>query len=252
MKNLINKFKTIISGIKNTSDPAMHAAMNLSSDPADINERLARMHGENVIKLQLLYEKWVVKETWRIKDEALMLLSGFDPDKTGYLDQTDVKAISELWQHARACVQQGLLQVKNRENEPEQWCVQPLEIYRWAKISRVPVPDNLARLMDFISSTVKPQSNAVGVTTNVDDSSGKVTGKFDRDRENVLGMAVAILAACPDRCRNGNGNVNVDYMVRVINDNAIHWSGDGKPGLSQAAMKDLLEKWLKTVPVSVD
>lgn len=250
--NILKIINNVIQKNKKIKNPDNQGTTRMFSDTDYINQRLARIHGEDVLKLQLLYEKWTVKDTWLIKNEALILLAGLDPEKTDYFERTDIQSINDLWLHAQACVQQGLLNVLNHENEPDQWRVQPIEIYRWAKISRISIPDNLSKLMDFISATVKYQGNKSESHASDNNSGIHAAEKFDRDREKVLGMAVAILAAYPDQCRNSNGSVKVDKLIRIIKEKEIYWLGDEKIQLTPAAMRDLLDKWLKTVSLTTD
>ena len=45
----------------------------------DLRQREKELFGEDRVRLQRLYEKWVVKETWLLHDEAIPLLLAIDP-----------------------------------------------------------------------------------------------------------------------------------------------------------------------------
>ena len=214
---------------------------------AEIKERFSYIYGEELMRLQLLYENWAVKESWLIKEEALPLMVAIDPNSLPACESDIENLLNESWMHAKSCVEQGLLQVINREDKPEQWRAKPLDIYRWAKISRIPCPDTLATLMEFVSNTIK-QTDEYHSHINSD----LTAAKFDKDRERILGMALAILAAYPDKCRNNKGRVKVDRILDIINEKRSHWLGDEELSMSTTVIRDLISKWLNTLPVQTD
>lgn len=216
---------------------------------ADLNDRLGKIYGDELIKLQLLYENWVTKETWLIKDEAMPLLMALSPEEKIENNNEINETLNDMWLHARSCVEQGLLKVINRNDVPEKWRSHPLDIYRWAKISRIKFPDVFASLMEFISNTVLLTD--AGKQVEHDNISGAAVLKFDQDREKVLGMALAILAAYPDQCRNNKGRIKADKIINIINEKGMHWV-DKEPDMSSVAMKDLINKWLNTVTMEKD
>jgi len=209
----------------------------------DIRQRELELFGEEKINQQRLYEKWVVKDTWRLLSEALPLLSGFDPDNTHLHNNSEIykNKLNEHWSHAKQCVEQGLLPVINRDNKAEDWQVHPIDVYRWARISRIGVPETLASLMEFIFKTVKK--------TVIYNNSHNEEDKFrNSDGEYVLGMALAILASTPERCRNEQGRIAADKIVEIINEKGEFWLGDHSLRISSDGMRDLINEWLKTVP----
>lgn len=216
-----------------------------------INQRLGNIYGQNRIEQQMLYEKWVVKENWLLKHEALPLLFGVNPE-TGIrsLPEQLQNDIDQLWSHAKNCVEQGLLKVMNQEQNNEEWRASPLDIYRWARVSRLELPDTFIMLMEYVSKTIKQpeaqfKSSGPG---SVDD--GYI--KFDENREKILGIALALLAAYPEKCRNSRGKVKVDRIISLINEKGSFWLGDETLELSTTAMRDLIGKWLNTLPVPQD
>lgn len=209
----------------------------IASGDKVINQRMEEIYGRDQLALQLLYEQWVGKNDWKLKDEALLLLLAIDPELKSFPGNIDEKNIyDKLWIHARDCVEQGLLKVINLEQAPEEWCVKPVDVYRWAIISRIEVPAELGRLMEYIVSTVK---QAVADKDGTDD--------YDKNRENILGMALAILAAFPERCKNGEGQVTADNILEMM-DKKSHISPETRnTGLPVTDRRELIEKWLNTL-----
>ena len=177
---------------------------------------------EGTLKRQRLYEKWVCKEIWCLESEGIPLLLGQDPqsimaitDSSEYRQDHD-----ELWSHAKRCAEKDLLHVINRDCSPETWKIKPADLYRWASISRISVPEPLARLMDFVIRTVKHQpgtSSEEGENTGATGSSHAYTETFYQHREYVLGAALAILARFPERCRDKNGRIKSDVILTLMN-----------------------------------
>lgn len=240
-KRFINSVNTDVA-IKHQTNPAV-----INNNPMNINDRLGQIYGDELIKLQLLYEKWVTKDTWLLKDEALPLLMALDPEKSLDIDPATETALGEMWIHAGSCVEQGLLKVTNREDVPEKWRVRPIDIYRWAKISRLSFPDIFTNLMEFVVNTVKLADSES--QNNLQGSPDMTAIKFDQNREKVLGMALAILAAYPEQCRNSKGRVKVDRIINIINEKGTYWLGEEELEMSTTAMKDLINKWLNTTTI---
>lgn len=236
---------------------ASNSASSRLKQPADcnqdsgINQRLGNIYGQDRIEQQMLYEKWVVKENWLLKYEALPLLFGINPE-TGVrsLPEQLQNDIDQLWSHAKNCVGQGLLKVMNQEQNNEEWRASQLDIYRWARISRLELPDTFIMLMEYVSKTIKQPDTQYKSADPEDVDEGYI--KFDENREKILGIALALLAAYPEKCRNSRGKVKVDRIISLINEKGSFWLGDETLELSTTAMRDLIGKWLNTLPVSPD
>ena len=199
----------------------------------DLNQRMDDIYGQDRIKLQLLYEKWIIKDDWRLKDEALPLLLAIDPAGSLYSTENGQNNIQdELWFHARDCVEQGLLNVINREQPPGEWRVKPVDVYHWSKISRIEIPETLDRLMDFVVNTVKMETTSV---------------EYDKNRENILGMALAIVSACPDQCKNDKGQITAEKILELIEEKHQFWPENPRADVPLSGYTDLINKWLKTI-----
>lgn len=239
--------KTNSSG--GVSPLSQHAGQTV--EQAGLNQRLQNIYGREKIDLQMLYEQWVVKDSWLLKHEALPLLFGIDPESNTRLLQPDLlNNINQLWRHSKNCVEQGLLKVFNQEQVDENWRVSPLDIYRWARISRMELPDVFNRVMEFVSKTIKQPELQPASQDDSNIDYGYI--KFDENREKVLGIALALLAACPEICKNNRGQVRVDKIVSLIYEKGEFWLGNESLGLSTTAIRDLISKWLNTLPSPPD
>lgn len=211
----------------------------------DIGHRFRARYGEEKLQQQLLYEHWAVKDTWHLRTEALPLLLGIDPDIYTINDNSlaEEEAIKGLWRHAIQCIKHGLLQVTNKAQKADDWQVEPIDIYQWAVISRLQLPDPLVAIMDFVGRTVKKSPLSAPHAQTPD--GGRTSASFDEDREKVLGTALAVLAAFPDRCRNSAGEIKAELMVGVCKEQ-FRVQGQ-QPQLADGAMIDLVHKWLMVI-----
>ena len=252
MLNIRNFFKKNLPGnLKSTDFQDNKNPCTAAENSTYLNNRIGQIYGDDLIRLQLLYESWVIKESWLIMDEAIPLLAGFDPAVESNHEQEVKTSLDEIWKHAKHCVEQELLQVINREEAPEKWRARPVDIYRWARTSRIQLPGIFANLMEFISSTIKHAVKHDEASVH-NDHADFTAMKFDNDRERVLGVALAVLAAYPEKCRNSKGKVKTDKIINLINEKAAYWSGEQKIEMSPVAMKDLINKWLNTVYLQID
>lgn len=208
-----------------------------------MQQREQEMFGVDRLQQQKLYEKWAVKETWLLKNEAIPLLFGINPES----DQNfDLLKLNELWEHAQHCVAQNLLPVIEPDLEPENWRVRPQDVYKWAAISRIDIPEALSALMNFVMSVVK-NPDVERTVDNINYANEDNLHHSENDRERILGAALAILAAYPDKCRNEKGQVDVARIIGILEDKGEFWFNERMPSLSEAARYDLINRWLRTV-----
>lgn len=211
-----------------------------------MSERENKIYGEDNLTLQKLYEKWSCKDKWLLYDEGIPLLLGIDPDTVGSLDDESSDKIEELWVHAQDCVQKKMLSVSSVEKPEGEWEVRPVDLYCWATVSRLSVPDVFSTLMAFVVQTVKgSDENQAYVKTE-----GTEDAIYQRHREIVLGAAVSLLINAPQLCQNNKGDVVINQITRQIIENKTQWFGDDKPLLAESAMMDLIKGYLNlTRPV---
>ena len=194
---------------------------------------------------QKLYEKWVVKPSWHLKNQALPLLLSMDPEKysTSSCDEYSEQKYQDLWEHAQHCVEQGLLFVLNREHPADEWEAKPIDVYKWAAISRVELPAELSTLMEFVMMTLVSTAN---IDNDSLDNKKQNDITYDKDRERILGAALAMLVTYPERCKNKKGRVSAENILSLIDENESVLFGEEIPGLSPTAGIDLINKWIKT------
>ena len=213
-----------------------------------INARIENIYGQEKITLQKLYEKWTVRDAWLIRYEGIPLILGYDPESRDA--DLPVQAADELWIHAQKCVEKGLLHVNNIEQTPDLWTSSPVEIYKWATVSRIELPELFNNLMSFIVNTLQSNRGGSDITR---DETGRVNSQPGNSRnhgETVLGIAFALLAANPEKFRDENGNLQPEQIVALIKKKHEFWTGEEKLDLSTDEIADILTRWLATVRIS--
>jgi hypothetical protein len=211
-----------------------------------MSERENKVYDPDKLTLQKLYEKWSCKDKWLLHDEGIPLLFGIEPGARATLDDESSIKIKELWVHAQDCVQKKLLSVVNTEKPEVEWQVRPIDLYCWATVSRISMPAEFSTLMTFVAQTVK----STDVNPTHDQNDGAQDIQYQRHREIVLGAATSLLVNAPELCKNDKGCVVCSQITRQINENKNQWFGDEKPLLTESAMADLINGYLKlTNPV---
>ncbi|MCK5431665.1 MAG: hypothetical protein KAJ03_02920 [Gammaproteobacteria bacterium] len=216
-----------------------------SGDTKNMREKEKDVYGEDRITQQKLYEKWAVKPSWHLKNQAIPLLLSMDPEKysTSSRDEYSEQKYQDLWEHAQHCVEQGLLFVLNREHPADEWKAKPIDVYKWAAISRVELPLELSTLMEFVMMTLVSTEN---IDNDSLDNKKQNDITYDKDRERILGAALAMLVTYPERCKNKKGRVSAENILSLIDENESVLFGEEIPGLSSTAGIDLINKWIKT------
>jgi hypothetical protein len=243
--NIIKKIKALLKTNKDNvfseSNDEKHINNKYESSSVGLRQREQELYGMDRIQQQKLYEKWIIKKTWLLKDEAIPLLCGVNPELK-INTKSEAMQFAELWEHAQQCINQGLLSVTEAAVKPENWQVQPQDVYKWAAISRVDIPEQLSAIMEFVLSTVKHTDNNILDTKNL-----KNTDSIGDDKERVLGAAFAILAAYPDQCRNSKGRVRANKIVEILDEKGEFWFGKDTLSMSSTAKLDLINRWLQTI-----
>ena len=203
-------------------------------DSAGASSPPGQNYHKNEIALQRLYEKWVTRETWRLRDQAIPLLFGLDPDSVHLtLTETELEPrFSNLWEHARQCVDQALLPVVNRQCNAAAWEAKPVDIYQWATVSRLSVPEPLIALMEFLVK-VLPQTIE--------------TDSVNQDKVRILGAALAVLSAYPEQCKDAGGQVRPEKIIALIQAKQAILYGNQLPALPITAQIGLLSDCLGKV-----
>ncbi len=235
--NIINKIKTSLFGSDiSLSEPNTPIEMTMS-------ERERTIYDEDHLRLQKLYEKWICKDKWLLQKEGIPLLFGINPDAKEFVDDVSAKT-EELWGHAQECVHKKLLSVVNVDNSADKWEVIPIDLYRWAMVSRISVPDEFSALIAFVIQAVKPEENCQ-VQTVVEQNAA-----LQKHKEIVMGAATSLLVNASAQCQNDKGNIAATNITRLIIENKQEWFGQDEPLLAESDMTDLINNYIKsTSPV---
>ncbi len=250
-KNIIEKAGRILRNILGQSSKSSTRKIYSNAESADLSldmsQREKAIYGEDKIRLQKLYEKWAVKESWHLKSQGIPLLLSIDPEiySNSSVDEATEQKYQDLWEHAQHCVEQDLLLVVNRESPADEWQATPIDVYKWAAISRVDIPLELSTLMEFVM---------MAVLSTVNDASDPSAGKsqngasYNSDKEHILGAALAMLATYPEQCMNKKGRLRAENIVSLINENEGSLFAGEIPDLSATAAIDLINKWIEPGP----
>ena len=193
------------------------------------------------IKKQKLFEKWCKKEKWLLYNEGILLLLSINPSEKQTLNEDLMNRVNELKNHANECIKKNLLSVVDIKKPENSWEVKPLDLYRWATISRIPIPDELSTLMMFITQTIKV-SNQDNNLVNYENSEDKLN---QLEKEIILGAATSLLINSPEICRDNDGNIDCKVIVSKIIENKKYWFGECKLNISEKRMVNLLEKYAR-------
>ena len=239
IKKLFTQDNTSAPVDNNTTEESVHNGLQ---------ERIEGHYGKHQILEQQFYEKWCTKDRWNLKDEAVPIVLGLDPNNNEWSkDKTLSEKTNELYQHALHCIHHDLsLSVIDKEAEENLWQVTPVEFYRWAAVSRVTIPEKLSALMDFIISTVKQSGFVTDEEGHaVSPEASSLSLDFDKQTEIVLGAALNLLVKAPSECQTDRGKVSPKKIAAKILESEEDWFQGSELKLSQAAVEDLLTKWIR-------
>ena len=247
-KNIIEKTGLMLRNILGQSSKSSGRKIYSNAESADLSldmsQREKAIYGEDKIRLQKLYEKWAVKESWHLKSQGIPLLLTIDPEIyfSSSVDEATEQKYQDLWEHAQHCVEQDLLLVLNRESPVDEWEATPIDVYKWAAISRVNLPEQLSTLMEFVMMAVLSTVNHDSDSSNVKNQN---EASYNSDKEHVLGAALAMLATYPELCKNKKGRLRAENIVSLINENEGSLFAGKVPDLSATAAIDLINKWIE-------
>ncbi len=203
------------------------------------NTILHNNYDEAKINKQKLYEKWCKKEKWLLHNEGILLLLSINPSKNNILDEKLIRRVNDLKAHANECVKKNLLSVVDVNKPENNWEVKPVDLYRWATISRIGVPDEFNALMMFITQTIKVNSQDCSIV-NHENSEERI---HQLENEIILGATASLLINSPEICRDSEGNIDSKIIVSKIIENKKHWFADCKSDFSERRMINLIEKY---------
>jgi hypothetical protein len=191
---------------------------------------------------QLLYERWLRRPVWRLREEAVPLLLGIDPDAWARGGETpgSTEVQDRVWAAVHAAVMdRGGPRVIDSGAGPEHWCVEPADLYRWASGRGLVLPESFVILMDFILRAVKAPAGAVAVAGTLAET------HLASVREQVLGAALNVLAKCPDQCYDAHGLCSGARIAERIAAQSMRWFDAPEPPLTRPEMTALIDRWLE-------
>ncbi len=242
--SVVDKIKSIF--IKKTIDN--HTVPKYQETESSVlHEKLKSFHGEDNLAAQQMYESWCVKEYWNLKGQAIPLSLGLDPEINDWKGNEDIIVrINEVFEHAIHCIEHNLsLSVRDTDQNINDWEVIPSEFYRWAAVSRIELPEQMIGLMEFVISSIKTTSFTTDEKdTQINPEATTLSNDFDKEKEVVLGAALALLAKQPESCKDSKGKIKPSKIVNEITQQKNRWFDGKEPKLSISAQEDLLIKWL--------
>lgn len=233
--NIFKKIKTSIPFLGKKSVPSVTAAPELT-----MGEREDRIYNKDRLKLQKLYEYWSCKEKWLLYKEGIPLLFGIEPGVKESIDVELSNKIESLWLHAQDCVSKNMLSIINTEKDNTEWEVKPVDLYCWATVSRLSMPEEFSALMAFVTQTVKSPEISPSYETN-----GEINSQYQRHREIVLGAATSLLVNAAQLCKNNQDQISSSLIAKQIIENENQWFGDEKSLLAESAITELLNEYIK-------
>ena len=191
------------------------------------------------------YAKWCDRRLWTVYESVCLMLA-LEPEAArhdrraaiGGFDPVEL-AIEQYGEHAEEAMRSGALKPFSREDLARptlQRRVDPHAFLRCAKTWDVPIPDELTSGL-----ACKSQRPPVVPSTTLEHLGRGYVGAdyIEEAREQVLGAALAVLRAYPERCADAVG------IRRTIEDNAsLLWPDTCRPPLTAMAMERLISRWL--------
>ncbi|MGH8730208.1 MAG: hypothetical protein ACREVF_00680 [Burkholderiales bacterium] len=187
------------------------------------------------------------KPEWSLRAQAIPLLIGIAPEAWATLRVSGACGILEnmLWASVRdAVITEGNPRVINPESREEDWRCAPIDLYRWAHASGIPIPEPFEALMQFIQRVVQSPAGS-SPDANCREPNPSARNAPPSTREKVLGAALNVLAKCPDQCYDEHGWVSGEKIVRLIAVQSMRWFDAAEPPMRSGEMAELIDKWLE-------
>ena len=157
MINILKKLYLIFSYYRGKK---LSSSLLISKNNIQNITKQNKIYNQDEYSKKILYEKWCRKGKWLLYDEGILILLSIDPVNKETLSEDLIEKINNLKFHARDCVKNGLLSVINIEKSEYKWEVNPVDLYHWAMVSRINIPDEFNRLMTFVTQSVKNTNNS--------------------------------------------------------------------------------------------
>ena len=234
MVNILKKLYSIFCNYRHKKTPSSISKNNIQN----ITKK-NKIYNHDKYSKQILYEKWCRKEKWLLYDEGILLLLSIDPNNKETLSEDLVEKINNLKFHAGDCVKKALLSVINIDISEDKWEVNPVDLYRWAIVSRINIPDEFNTLMTFVTQSVKNPNNSFS-----NNNKNLIDEIYQLHKEVVLGATTSLLVNSPDICRNNEGKIDSAIIVKKIIEGERHWFNGRKSKLSESDMTSLIKHYI--------
>ncbi len=194
------------------------------------------------------YAKWSERKLWTVHDAVCLMLS-IDPDAArhdpgaslGGFDPVEL-AIEQYGERADDAMLCGALEPFSREDLSRpalQRRVEPRAFLKCAVAWDLPIPDQLAA--ELARRPARPPVRASTVLEHLG-RGYRGADYIEEAREQVLGAALAVMTAYPERCTDAVG------IRRAIDDNAsLLWPETCRPPLTSMEMERLINRWLSRI-----
>lgn len=190
----------------------------------------------DIVTQQKIYERWLSQDELNLRDDAMPLLLGVDPEDWPALrDQEPLRSDEDrAWCSVQKAVRdENVPRVLNRNAPEDLWKVKTNDFYAWVKDAAIAVPAPLEQLMQFMAT--------VGGRETVEETINNTTSIA---REQVLGGAVRALAEVPQQCKGSDGRVNAEYIHAVLERQSVPWFGLAPPDLSVREIIAIIDRYL--------
>jgi hypothetical protein len=246
LEYLTRRFKNIRNQAASTGEKVSHVDYTI---PRSSSEREIDLLGEDRVKRQRYYEEWACRDNWLVYAEALPLLFEDVPimEHAGDAAEISKEQRQSAWKHLQRCVKQGLPPViLNPADPPESWRVEPVELYRWAIASRIPIPAELESLLSFICTTVK--RDPVAATTIDDNGKEGDAGDYTETqlaREQILDALLFLALRELINLKQVDVEEVRSKLLQQIFDSSPVLFNQSEPPLTRPAVHDLLDRSLE-------
>lgn len=196
---------------------------------------------------QRLYERWLRRDEWRIRSEALPLLFGVEPSRW-----PDVIAslklepqVEDAWHMLKACVAQSQFpSLIGTQREEEPWVAHPLDFYHWVRGQGLDIPPAFEQLAQFVATVIK-RPHSPSPASHALFGAGAPPQTQASEREKILGAALNVLAKCPEACRDEHGLVNGEAIAKLIAEQCIRWFDAPQLPADPRDVAALIDRWLE-------
>ena len=185
---------------------------------------------------------WLKLASWSI-EEAAMLMSYLDPDQGTYITGNPWRFPDQLRKMQR------LLKVFSRADWSDEDKVgdkiRPIAFVERAMSNGFEIP---GPLIEFKEQCDREQLERGEDSSQISGNpKAKVHGNTEhnaRNREQILGAAVAVILEFPEQCRDGCGTITLAAVVRTIEDKAqLFWPETHGLPLEDSTAEKLLGEW---------